>query len=53
VFLGQCDNLGRQVMIRTSDIVGVHNSPHGIAVHYICACGEVAEMLTSATTAAR
>ena len=46
MFHAPCDNLGRQVMIWTTDVKDIHNTEHGIAVHYRCACGQEAVMLT-------
>jgi hypothetical protein len=46
MFEAKCDILGREVMIWTSDVKDIHNTEHGIAVHYRCACGREAVMLT-------
>jgi hypothetical protein len=53
VFLAQCERLGREVIIWTSSIDGIQNTENGILVHYQCACGDDAEMLTGARSPVR
>jgi hypothetical protein len=53
VFLAQCDNLDRQVLIWPSDVLGIENTDHGMVVRYRCTCGGMAEMLTGARSPVR
>jgi hypothetical protein len=53
LFLAQCDNLGREVLIWSSDLQGIVNTDLGILVSYRCACGETAEMLTGSGSEVR
>ncbi|HLF60927.1 MAG TPA: hypothetical protein VI980_07105 [Acidimicrobiia bacterium] len=48
MFLAHCDHLDRKVIIWTSSLDGIENTEKGIVVHYRCACGRPAEMLTGA-----
>jgi hypothetical protein len=48
VFRARCEVLGRDVLIWPSDLLGVHNTVDGISIHYTCACGEEAEIITGA-----
>ncbi len=53
MFLAECERLGREVIIWTSSIDGIQNTENGILVHYQCACGASAEMLTGAASPVR
>jgi hypothetical protein len=46
MFLAQCENIGREVLIWASDVHGIDNTEQGIVLRYRCSCGEMAEMLT-------
>jgi len=48
MLLTLCDNLGREVLIWSSDLHGIANSEIGILLRFRCGCGEIAEMLTGA-----
>lgn len=53
MFVAQCDNLGREMLIWTSDLHSIDNTEHGIVLRYRCACGDMAEMLTGSGSPVR
>ena len=50
MFTAWCKRLDKQVLIWPRSLQGIDNTEQGIVVHYVCACGEHAEMLTGAKT---
>jgi hypothetical protein len=53
VFATWCENIGRQVLIWPSDVLGIVNIDRGIVVRLRCLCGNEAEMLTGASSGVR
>jgi hypothetical protein len=53
VFLGRCENLGRDVLVWASDLLGIINTDVGMVVRYRCLCGETAELLTGSRSDVR
>lgn len=53
MFVAQCDHLGREVLIWTSDLHSIDNTEQGIVLRYRCACGGMAEMLTGSGSPVR
>jgi hypothetical protein len=53
MFVFSCPRHGTDVMIWSSDIEAIHNTPDGIDVHFRCSCGVRGILKTGAGRAER